>query len=128
LIGVHRTSSRLSALVGGANEAVATGTRGECAPPSRGNEGVGGELASEPAPCYMSRMTDVEPRLVLEALSRGEISRTDAGRRLGEELSFGDMLARLREYGLRLPRFKSDPDSPGVRLIRDLASRSSRAE
>ena len=75
----------------------------------------------------MSRMTDVEPRSVFEALSRGEISRADAGRQLGEELSFGDMLARLREYGLRLPRFKSDPDSPGIRLIRDLASRNSRA-
>lgn len=73
-------------------------------------------------------MTDAEIRSVLEAYSRGEISRHDLGRRLGEDLSFGDMLRRLRAYGLSLPRFQSDRASPGVRLIRDLASRKSRLE
>lgn len=73
-------------------------------------------------------MVEAEEKAIFEAVSRGEISRIEAGRRLGVELSFGDMLMALRRYGLRLPRFRSDPNSPGIRLIRDLASRDRRAE
>lgn len=84
------------------------------------------ELAIRPTRCYPLNMTEADIRSIFEAVSRGEISRTDAERRLGQELSFGDMLLRLRAYGLPLPRFRSDPASPGVRLIRDLASRNAR--
>ncbi len=70
---------------------------------------------------------DDDARPVFEAVRRGEISRIEAGRRLGRELSFGDMLAGLWALDLPLPRFPSDPDSPGVRLIRDLARQAARA-
>lgn len=62
---------------------------------------------------------------MFEAISRSEISRINAERRLGEELSFGDMLLRLRQYGL--PRFKGDPESPWVCPIQELASLGPRA-
>lgn len=71
-------------------------------------------------------MTDAEIRSAFEAFSRGEISRPDLGRCIGEDLSFGETLRRLRMFGLPLPRFQSDRNSPGVRLVRDLASRRPR--
>ncbi len=73
-------------------------------------------------------MVDAEDRTIFEAVSRGEISRIEAGRRLGVDLGFGDMLMALRRHRLPLPRFPSDPGSAGVRLIRDLASRERRVE
>jgi hypothetical protein len=77
--------------------------------------------------CYLSRMSEVDERAALEAYSRAEISRAEVGRRLNQDISFGDLLRRLRELHLPLPRYRSDPNSPGVQLIRRLASREQRA-
>ena len=71
---------------------------------------------------------DTEDRAIFEAVSRGEISRIEAGRRLGIDLGFGGMLMALRRHRLPLPRFRSDPASAGVQLIREMASRERRAE
>ena len=72
-------------------------------------------------------MSHADERAALEAYSRAEISRAEVGRRLNQEISFGDLLRRLWEYHLPLPRYPSDPKSPGVQLIRTLASREQRA-
>jgi hypothetical protein len=60
----------------------------------------------------------------LEAYSRGEISRREVGDRLGAPIAFGDLLMKLHEHRLPLPRFPSDRNSPGVQLIKRLASRA----
>jgi hypothetical protein len=63
---------------------------------------------------------------ILKAYSRGEIDRQDVGDRLGEPLGFGDLLMKLHEHHLPLPRFPSDRNSPGVQLIKRLAMRAPR--
>lgn len=63
------------------------------------------------------------PRHLLEAWSRGEVSRRELADRLGQELRFGDLLAALHEAGLPLPRVPSDPASPGRRLLREALGR-----
>jgi len=65
-------------------------------------------------------------RSLLEAYSRGEISRRDISARLQMEVSFGDLLGALHAHGLPLPRFPAHPDSAGVKLIRRLAERAPR--
>lgn len=67
------------------------------------------------------------PMFLLEAYSRGEITRREIGDRLGEEISFGDLLIALHEHKLPLPRFPAHPNSPGVQLIKRLAERGLRA-
>lgn len=64
------------------------------------------------------------PSDLLEAYSRGEISRREIGERQKAEISFGDLFGALLEHGLPLPRFPGHPDSPGVQLIKQLASRA----
>jgi hypothetical protein len=72
---------------------------------------------------------DVEiDRSLLEAYSRGEISRRDVSVRMNAEVRFGDLLAALHAAALPLPRFPAHPDSPGVKLIRRLAERAARGE
>jgi hypothetical protein len=66
---------------------------------------------------------ELSPKL-LEAYSRGEISRREIGERQKEDVSFGDLFSALLERGLPLPRFPGHPDSPGVRLIKQLAQRA----
>jgi hypothetical protein len=66
---------------------------------------------------------ELSPSL-LEAYSRGEISRHEIGQRQKEEVSFGDLFGALLEHGLPLPRFPGHPDSPGVQLIKKLAQRA----
>ena len=61
---------------------------------------------------------------LLESYSRGEITRKEIEDRTGQELGFGALLGLLHEHGLPLPRVVSDPQSPGVRLIRELAERA----
>ncbi len=68
-------------------------------------------------------MTETEVKAVFESYSRGEISRSELGRRIGRELSFGELVGELRQRHLHLPRFQSDPNAPGSRLIRELAAR-----
>ncbi len=65
-------------------------------------------------------------RSLLEAYSRGEISRRDISDRMRKEIGFGDLLGALHAHGLPLPRFPSDPDSVGVKLIKRLAERAPR--
>jgi hypothetical protein len=72
-------------------------------------------------------MAHSDERSVFQAYSRAEISRAEVARRIGREISFGELLLELHSQKLPLPRYPSDPDSPGVRLIRDLASRGQRA-
>jgi len=63
---------------------------------------------------------------LLQAYSRGEISRRDISDRMHVEVAFGDLLGALHEHRLPLPRFPAHPDSAGVKLIRRLAERASR--
>ena len=67
-------------------------------------------------------------RSLLEAYSRGEISRREISDRMQTEVGFGDLLAALHANRLPLPRFPSHPDSVGVKLIKRLAERAPRAE
>ncbi len=72
-------------------------------------------------------MIEEEERALFESYSRGEMTRTELERRLGRDLDFADALLKLRAYGLPLPHPPSDPNSPGVQLIRRLASRDTRS-
>ncbi len=67
-------------------------------------------------------------RSLLEAYSRGEISRRDISDRMDTEVRFGDLFMALCEAGLPLPRFPCDRNSPGVQLIKRLAERAARGE
>ena len=67
-------------------------------------------------------------RSLLEAYSRGEISRRDISDRMHTEVRFGDLFMALCEAGLPLPRFPCDRNSPGVQLIKRLAERAARGE
>jgi hypothetical protein len=67
-------------------------------------------------------------RALLEAFSRGEISRREISNRMDTEVRFGDLFMALCEAGLPLPRFPSDKNSPGVQLIKRLAERAARGE
>jgi len=67
-------------------------------------------------------------RSLLEAYSRGEISRRDISNRMDIEVRFGDLFMALREVDLLLPRFPSDRNSPGVQLVKRLAERAALGE
>ena len=71
-------------------------------------------------------MAEVDERSVFQAYSRAEISRAEVARRIGRDIGFGELLLNLRKQKLPLPRYPSDPDSVGIRLIRDLALRAQR--
>lgn len=73
-------------------------------------------------------MSVVIDRVLLEAYSRCEITRRDIEDRTGQTVSFGTLLGLLHQHGLPLPRFPSDPQSPGVQLIRQLAERAAPRE
>lgn len=65
-------------------------------------------------------------RALLESYSRGEITRRELEEHSGEEVSFGRLLGLLHQHGLPLPRIRSDPNSPGILLIAELAERAAR--
>ena len=69
--------------------------------------------------------TGISPTL-LNAYSRGEVTRREIEERTGQEISFGALLAQLHAHNLPLPRIPSDPRSPGVQLVRRLAERNRR--
>ena len=69
-------------------------------------------------------MTVSIDRTLLESYSRGEMTRREIGERTGAEISFGFLLGQLHEHGLPLPRIPSDPQSPGVRLVKELVERA----
>ncbi|HEY5091094.1 MAG TPA: hypothetical protein VIK30_14040 [Polyangia bacterium] len=64
---------------------------------------------------------------LLEAYSRGEITRRDIQEKTGEPVGFGTLLGQLHAHNLPLPRYPSDPNSPGVQLVRRLTERGPRA-
>jgi hypothetical protein len=61
---------------------------------------------------------------LLEAFSRGEITRREIEDRTGDTISFGALLGALHEHQLPLPRVPSDLNSPGVQLIKRLVERA----
>ncbi len=63
-------------------------------------------------------------KALLESYSRSEITRREIEERTGQTVRFGVLLGLLHEHGLPLPRVPSDPQSQGVRLIRQLAERA----
>jgi len=65
---------------------------------------------------------------LLESYSRGEITRREIAEKTGEPISFGFLLGQLHQHGMPLPRLPSDPRSPGVLLIRQLAERAATRE
>jgi hypothetical protein len=71
-------------------------------------------------------MPEPIPKDMLEAYSRGEITRREIEDRTGQVIGFGTLLMGLHEHHLRLPRVPSDPNSPGVQLIRQLVERAQR--
>jgi hypothetical protein len=64
---------------------------------------------------------------LLERYSRGEITRREIAEQIGASVSFGALLGQLHEHQLPLPRVPSDPESPGVQLVKRLAQRAPRA-
>jgi hypothetical protein len=67
------------------------------------------------------------PLDLLEAYSRGEITRREIEDRTGQVVGFGALLTGLHEHHLPLSRVPVDPNSPGVQLIRQLVGRAQRA-
>ena len=65
-------------------------------------------------------------KALVEAYSRGEITRHEIEDQSGQIVSFGTLLMLLHEHRLPLPRVPSDPQSPGVQLIRRMAERTAR--
>ncbi len=62
-------------------------------------------------------------RHLLEAYSRGELTRNEIQDRIGRPLSFGQLLLHLHQEDLPLPRIRTDPRSEGVQLIKRLVER-----
>ena len=65
-------------------------------------------------------MSQLAPHPILVAFSEGRASRRDVENALGESVSFGRLLIMLGEHGLHLPKYPSDPGSPGRVLLRKL--------
>lgn len=68
-------------------------------------------------------METLTERQLLEAYSRGELTRHEIEDRTGAPLSFGELLLGLHRHGLPLPRTASDQQSEGVVLIKRLVER-----
>ena len=73
-------------------------------------------------------MPEPIPKDLLEAYSRGEITRREIQDRTDQVIGFGALLMALHEHHLQLPRVPVDMNSPGVQLIRQLVERAQRAE
>jgi hypothetical protein len=56
--------------------------------------------------------------------SRGEITRREIADEHGSYVSFGALLGQLCAHRLPLPRVPSDPNNPGIELIKKLAERA----
>lgn len=61
-----------------------------------------------------------DEKSVAEQYSSGKISRKEASRLLGQDISYSDMLIMLGKYELPLPRPKVDPNSEGVQALTQL--------
>nr|WP_294516797.1 hypothetical protein [uncultured Rhodopila sp.] len=67
------------------------------------------------------QLDDAREAAIIGAYSRGEITRQEVGNRLGQPMGFGELLMKLHEHHLPLPRFPSERNSEGVQLIKRLA-------
>jgi hypothetical protein len=65
----------------------------------------------------MNAVTSIQSPL--ERYSAGEISRIELGNQLGEPISYGDMLMRLHEANLPLPRYGKPLNPEGIELLRE---------
>lgn len=69
-------------------------------------------------------MGEDQERELFEQYSQGKLTRFDLEKKLGREAGFGDVLLKLYEYELPLPRPQVDRNSPGVQLVKRLAQRA----
>lgn len=65
-----------------------------------------------------SQHTAASRRAALVAYGEARVSRRDVSEAFGEDISFGKLLMLLGAENLPLPRYPSDPDSPGRILLR----------
>jgi hypothetical protein len=71
-------------------------------------------------------MSDDDARIaILRAYSEARVTRADVAAVFGQPISFGELLMLLGEQDLPLPRFPTDPDSPGRVLLRRLLAQQS---
>jgi hypothetical protein len=64
-------------------------------------------------------MNDMTPiKSPLERFSAGEISRRELGNLIGQPLSFGEMLMKLHEHSLPLPRYGRPFNPEGIEALR----------
>ncbi len=64
------------------------------------------------------------PSVLVEAWSRGDVTRRGVGEALGRYVGFGELSGAVRELGLPLPQRKGEPNPFAVRLIADAAERA----
>lgn len=64
------------------------------------------------------------PTHLLRAFSHAELTRREMEERTGETIGFGRLLGELHRADLPLPRFPVTPDSPGIRMIKQLTERA----
>lgn len=69
-------------------------------------------------------MSEDEERSILCRFSSGEIDRRTLQIELDREIDFADTLRLLHRYALKLPRVRSNPDAPGLKLLRDQIRRA----
>ncbi|MBF0344302.1 MAG: hypothetical protein HQL06_08735 [Nitrospirae bacterium] len=71
-------------------------------------------------------MSEHEEKQIIEAYSKGILSRREIERSLGYEVDFATVLQMLRRYHLPLPHHHDNQQSVGIQLISQLASRHTR--
>ncbi len=67
-------------------------------------------------------MTEAQEKELFETFSRGEISRKELARRAAREITFGELIAKLRHYELTFPKYPSN--AKAVALIKTLAQQA----
>lgn len=72
----------------------------------------------------MTTVSIAIPIELLAAYSRADLTRREIAERMGEPVGFGRLLGELHRAGLPLPRIASDPEAPGVQIVRDVTARA----
>lgn len=67
---------------------------------------------------HSTPMTRDDDRALFARYSAGELTRGDLERQLGHETGFGDILLKLYDYRLPLPRPPYDAESAGSKALR----------